>query len=198
MRNFNFKKLFSLPAEQRRFTVSTFVTLVRIGLVPVIVTAMMAQRWGTAFIFFVIAALTDLVDGLVARYFDQHTFLGACLDPIADKILLLSCFFSLAFISSPLFAIPFWFVLIVLCKETVQIIGAVIIFVYKGQLIVKPTLLGKLNTVVQILFIIWLFACYFFRWVPVKTYYTMLGLLLSLTCLSFWQYSQIGYRQWQS
>ena len=198
MRNFNFKKIFSLPAEQRRLTFSSFITLIRIALVPFIVTAMIAHQWGTAFILFVIAALTDLIDGFVARYFNQQTFLGACLDPIADKILLLSCFFSLAFINSPLFSIPLWLVLIILCKEVIQIIGALLIFIYKGQLIVKPTLLGKLNTVVQILFIIWLFACYFFRWVPVKTYYTMLGLLLLLTCLSFAQYSVIGYRQWRN
>ncbi len=198
MRKFNIKKIFTLPSDQKRLTFSSFITLVRIAMVPVIVMAMIAHRWGIAFIIFVLAAITDLLDGFVARYFSQQTFLGACLDPIADKILLVSCFFSLAFINSPLFSIPLWFVLIILCKEILQIIGAIIIFVYRGQLVVKPTLLGKLNTVVQILFIIWLFACYFFRWVPVKTYYTMLGLLLLLTCLSFGQYSIIGYRQWRA
>ena len=78
-------------------------TLLRIASVPFIVASMVTQHWGIAFFLILFASATDLLDGFLARNFDQKTFLGACLDPIADKILILSCYFTLAFWQSPLF-----------------------------------------------------------------------------------------------
>ncbi len=179
-------------------TVPTWFTIVRIVLVPCIVWAMVGQQWGMAFGLFIAASLTDAVDGTLARLTGQQSFLGACLDPLADKFLLLSVFFTLAFVQSPLFAIPLWFVRTVLAKEIVQIGGAAAIFALRGDLTVQPTLLGKLTTVVQMSFIAWLFACYFFHWLPVKTYYTMLGLMLALVGASFVQYAQMGLVQLKS
>ncbi len=187
-----FKKL---PAHQKRMTISTMFTLIRIALVPFIVGAMILQHWGVAFVWFVIAALTDIIDGNVARWWNEKTFLGACLDVVADKLLILSCFFTLAFVQSPLFSIPLWFVLLVLCKELIVIVGALIILLINGHLNVSPTWLGKITTVIQICFIIWLFACYFFHWLPIKTYYSMLGLVLCFVFASLFQYIRIGGQQ---
>lgn len=155
---------------------------------------MITHHWGVAFYLFLTASVTDFIDGNLARLCNQKTFLGACLDPVADKILLLSCFFTLAFVQSPLFTIPLWFVLLVLVKELIVIVGAAIILLNKNYLDVRPTILGKATTVAQISFILWLFACYFFHWLPVKTYYTMLGALLILIFLSLRQYIRIGIR----
>jgi cardiolipin synthase (CMP-forming) len=174
--------------EIMMITTATFFTIIRIILTPFIVHAMIKQSWQTAFFLFMIAALTDMLDGFCARLWNEKTVLGACLDPIADKILILSIFFTLAFVQSPLFSIPLWFVVLILIKELVLIIGVVILFLMKGRIDVKPSSLGKITTLVQLLFITWLFACYFCHWLPIKTYYTMLGALLIFSAATLVQY----------
>lgn len=193
--SFNFFK--RLPDREKKITLSTMLTLLRIALAPFIVCAMLYAHWGAAFVLFCIAALSDVLDGYLARWLDERTFLGACLDPIADKLLLLSCFFTLAFVHSPLFSIPLWFVLLVLLKELILVVGAIILYWIKGHIEIHPTVLGKTTTVVQMGFIIWLFACYFFNWIPVKTYYSMLGLVMLLVFASLAHYILIGIRQFK-
>ena len=188
----------NLPPHETRMTLSTVLTILRIVLTPFIVAAMIMHAWGVAFWLFVISSALDVLDGNLARWLKQETFLGACLDPIADKILLVSCFATLAFVQSPLFTIPLWFVLLVLLKELIVLGGSFSIYFIRGHLTVHPTILGKATTVAQVFFIIWLFACYFFGWVPVKTYYTALGLLFSLVVLSLLQYLRLGFSQWRN
>ncbi len=190
----NFRFLQRLPAREKKMTLSTFFTLMRMALTPFIVHAMVMEKWGMAFTLFATAAVTDILDGNIARWRKEQTLLGACLDPLADKILILSCFCTLACIQSPLFTMPKWFFGIVLVKELMQIGGALSIYFYKGHIEVRPRKLGKFTTLVQMLFISWLFACYFFAWVPMKTYYTMLGIVLLLVIASFIQYSYMGVR----
>lgn len=187
-----FKKL---PPHEKKITLSTCFTLLRIALVPFIIGSMLASYWGVACTLFVIAAVTDILDGNIARWRNERTFLGACLDPIADKVLILSVFFTLAFIQSPLFSIPHWFVVLVLVKEMILVFGALAVFGIKGHVEIQPTWLGKITTVVQMGFITWLFACYFFAWLPIKTYYTMLGMVLILVFITLVQYGRIGFYQ---
>lgn len=184
----------NLPTHEKRLTFPTILTIMRILVTPIIVIGMLTHRWGIAFWLFIIASCTDVLDGWVARWLGNQTFLGASLDPVADKFLLVSCFFALAFTQSPLFTIPLWFVVTVLCKELLLIAGTLIFWSYYGIVDIRPTRLAKLTTFVQVCFIIWLFACYFFNWVPVKTYWTMLGLLLSLIIIVLIQYAWIGWR----
>lgn len=190
----NFSFLKNLPAHEKRITISTVLTCTRIVTVPLIVMAMSLGHWGIAFGLFLYASLTDTVDGTLARLRHEQTILGACLDPIADKLLVLSVFTTLACISTPLFVIPGWFVFLVLLKEVMQLAGALILYSIKGHIEVQPTILGKLTMLVQLSFIAWLFACYFFHWMPIKTYYTMLGVVLVLVFAAFVQYAQIGLR----
>lgn len=192
----NFRSFFySINPAERRITISTWFTITRCAVTPVIVSAMLLHYWGWAFVLFVIAAVTDVLDGFIARLLSEKTLLGAYLDPIADKFLLLSCFITLAFCQSPLFRIPIWFVSIVLVKEVFLISGALFISFFKGIVEVRPTALGKATTVFQVLFIIWLFACYFFRWVPIKTYYCMLAGLLTCVVASGIQYTYLAFRR---
>ena len=179
---------------EKRITIPTLLTLLRIVLTPVIVVSITRQEWGSAFIWFAIAALTDMFDGALARWWNDKTVLGACLDPIADKILLVSCFATLAFVQSPVFSIPHWFVLLILCKESIILIGSLFLLVTRTGFTINPTLLGKATTVVQVAFIIWLFACYFLHWVPTKTYYSMIGIMVCFIVVSFAQYLYIGLR----
>lgn len=191
----NLNLLRNLPESEKRITFSTVVTMLRIALVPFIILSMINQNWGIAFWLFALAAFTDTLDGHIARWFNQKTFLGACLDPIADKILILSCFFTLAFVKTPLFAIPKWFLFLVLTKDLIVTFGAFFIFFVKKHFEVSPTLLGKLTMVVQVCFVGWLFACYFCSWMPFKTY-TLSLLVVSLFVIStLFQYICIGIRQ---
>lgn len=181
-----------LPAAEKRITVPTLFTIARIAVVPIIIGSMIGARWGYAFSFFLFACITDLIDGFLARLLNAKTFLGACLDPVADKLLLISCFFTLAFISTPLFLVPRLFVFFVVSKELLQVAGAFLIYWLRGHLNIQPTLLGKITTCIQMLFIIWLFSCYFFCWMPIKTYYAMLGIMIFFIGISFMQYVKIG------
>lgn len=183
-----------LSRERFRITVPTMLTILRLVLTPFIVLAMSYQLWGAAFGLFTIASLTDLLDGFLARQWNQRTFFGACLDPIADKILLLSVFFTLAFVKTPLFSVPRWFFWFVLAKELLQLFGAFAIYKLKGNLEIRVTLLGKVTTVVQMCFIMWLFTCYFFEWMPIKTYSVMVGLLFILVSATLVQYGIHGWR----
>lgn len=195
LKKVNIRVFRDIPAGELRITIPTLLTMLRIVLVPCIVAAMMMHAWGVAFLFFLAASFTDFLDGNLARTWNEKTFLGACLDPIADKLLLISFFFTLFFIETPLFSIPWWFVLLVVIKESIVIFGALFILLSGRQLDVRPTWLGKSTTVVQMAFIIWLFACYYFQWMPVKTYYTMLAGMLLMVGLSFIQYIRIGLKQ---
>lgn len=188
--NFHFLK--QLPAKEKRITISTLFTLVRIALTPCIVLAMIWDAWGIAFGLFVFACITDWLDGYLARMRNEQTFLGACLDPVADKILILSVFFTLAFMQSLPFSIPIWFVILMLLKETILVGGAVFIFVTKGYIEIRPRKLGKVTTFIQMLFIGWVFACYFFAWAPIKTYYVALTILIILVFASLLEYTRIG------
>lgn len=192
-------KLFSrLPAQEKRLTIPTVLTLLRLLSVPVIVWAMLYGHWGRAFWFFLFSAFTDLLDGYIARTFNQKTLLGACLDPVADKLLILSIYFTLAFWQSPLFSIPVWFVILVLLKELILIVGVLFLYFKQSKLEIQPTHLGKLTMLMQTLFIIWLFACYFRHWLPTKTYYAALGTVLCLVLSSLYQYATIGWRYWRA
>lgn len=179
---------------EKRITIATLFTLLRVALVPFIIIAMKQQSWSQAFWLFAIAAFTDTIDGSLARWWNDKTVLGACLDPIADKILLVATFFTLAFVQSPLFAIPRWFAIFILCKEIIILGGSLVLFITGSGFAVKPTNLGKMSTVVQISFIIWIFFCYFFNVAPVRTYYSLIVVLTVFVVTSFIQYMLIGMR----
>jgi len=195
MKKLSFSLVKKLPSHEKKMTLSTLITLVRIILIPFILTAMQSQYWGTALVLFIIAALTDVADGTLARLRNERTFLGACLDPIADKLLVLSCFFMLAFTKAPLFDIPGWFLALIALRELIMIGGSLTVWVSTGSLVIRPTLLGKATTVLHMGFIAWVFACYYYHWLPIKTYYGMLGVGVVLVTISLGHYIYIGYKQ---
>ncbi|GMU19813.1 MAG: CDP-diacylglycerol--glycerol-3-phosphate 3-phosphatidyltransferase [Candidatus Babeliales bacterium] len=195
MKKFSFQLFKKLPTREKKITISTMLTLLRFVLIPFIVGSMILHHWYAAFLLFLIAVITDILDGWTARWLNERTFLGAALDPLADKILVIAVFATLAFYQSPLFSIPRWFVALVLIKELIQIIGAIIIYAIKGYLTIAPTVLGKLTMVVQSAFITWLFSCYFFHWVPIKTYFVMLASVSILVLFTFIDYARIGWAQ---
>ena len=180
--------------DKKWFTISNCLTFVRILLTPVIVVAIIFKYWYFAFYSFVFAAITDLLDGYLARLLNEQSNLGAMLDPIADKFFLISTFSSLAFLDSPFFHIPIWFVILILCREFTIMLGTFSMMQANINVKINPTIWGKLTTFFQIIFISWIFICYFFSWVPSKTYYTLLGFITAFSIISLVQYVSLGIK----
>lgn len=178
----------------KTITISTAFTIARIIMVPFIIISMVRQDWVAACILFSLAAFTDVIDGTLARLLNEETKLGAYLDPLADKILLLSCYGTLLFINLSEFKIPRWFFAIILAKEFCLIVGSAYLGLIKKQINIVPTKLGKMATVLQVLFIWWLFLTIFFGIVCVKIHFLFLLGVIVLALAAFFQYLYIGYK----
>ncbi|HXW86302.1 MAG TPA: CDP-alcohol phosphatidyltransferase family protein [Candidatus Bathyarchaeia archaeon] len=187
-------RLRRVPVHEKRITVSTLLTVTRIALIPVIVFFLSTMAWLKASIFFCVAAMTDILDGMVARFFCEETLLGACLDALADKLLIISCFCVLASMHMPLPGIPWWFVAAIIAKELIQIGGTFFLFCKKKHLMIVPTYVSKMTTLMQILFFVWLLLCYVIGFVPVNIYYSALVLVTCAMGVTLGQYFVIGYK----
>jgi cardiolipin synthase len=129
-------------------SIPNLITLGRILLVPVVVWAIASGAMWIAFILFLAAGVSDAVDGYLAKRFRMTTMLGAYLDPLADKALIVSIYITLGING----LIPGWLVILVVSRD-IMIIGAVMLSWLVGSpLKVKPLLVSKLNTVAQIVF----------------------------------------------
>ena len=170
------------------WTTSNLLTISRIIAIPFLMYGIIKAQWLAAFLIFICTAATDLLDGYFARLSGESTHLGAILDPLADKLFLLSSFATLAFWQSPSFIVPLWFVLLILLRESLMLLGGIILLFLKKEDFLAPTIWGKLTTFFQILFIVWLFICYFFGWAPAKTYIIILILLAFSSVISFFHY----------
>ncbi len=133
------------------------ITVSRIALVPVFVASMLyysAERpylHLAALAVFMVACLTDALDGYIARKRSEITELGSYIDPIADKLLLLSGFLSLSLIRGlpEAMHMPAWVTISVISRDVVIVIGSMLIFFTKGALKPQPIFLSKVTTVVQ-------------------------------------------------
>jgi cardiolipin synthase len=179
---------------QKKLTLATMLTVLRIVLIPFIVSAMIEEQWTVAFSLFFIAMVTDAVDGSLARWRNEQTFFGACLDPIADKLLLVSCFFTFAFVKTPLFTIPSWFFWIVFVKELLLVFGALFLFYRKGFVEIRAAAIGKIAAGMQMLFVVWFFVCHFFGFAPVKTYACLLWVVLFFVLAALVYYVYIAMK----
>jgi cardiolipin synthase len=132
------------------FTVANQLTLLRMALAPFLVLALTWGRFGWAVVIFVVAGLTDLLDGLIARYGHQKTPLGATLDPVADKILLGTTFIALTWSSAVQVRIPVWVTVVTLSRDLVIVVAVVIVNLVVERRIFFPSVLGKATTVLQL------------------------------------------------
>ena len=174
--------------KDRWGTVSNGLTIFRILAAPGLVLLFYYSAWLYAWILFVIAASTDLLDGYLARALNQQSKLGTLLDPLADKCLLVAMFGSLTFIRSPLLSIPRWFFIAVLIREICMILGSTVALIFFKNVVVTPTWSGKVTTALQMMFLGWIFICYFMGWLPHKTYAIFLILLILFSLFSFFHY----------
>lgn len=143
--------------SSRIITLPNLLTVFRMVLVPIFVTLLFYQRFVLALVVFVVAGITDGLDGLLARRFDQRSQLGTILDPIADKLMLVTAFVVLSMrnvfpqpVPSHL-PIPFWVTAAVISRDVFIVVGAAAINIMTGFRGFRPSWLGKLNTTVQII-----------------------------------------------
>jgi len=153
-------------------TTANKITIVRILMIPAFVT--MAIYYGqsiqrgaplewqrfTAIVIFLVAAASDGLDGYVARRYKQRSALGAILDPIADKGLLLSAIITLSIsnwsnIDPDYGRFPAWFPVLVITRDAVILVGAGVLHLLNGKVYVKPSWTGKVATVLQMAAIAW-------------------------------------------
>jgi cardiolipin synthase len=123
------------------------LTVLRILLTPVFVSLLVYRKPGPALVVFAVAALTDLLDGYIARRRASQSRLGAFLDPMADKLLLSASFVTLTYLK----ALPFWIAAVVISRDVILALGTVLIYMLGGRVHPRPTWAGKAATFFQIL-----------------------------------------------
>lgn len=128
-------------------TIPNLITILRLILVPGVVLAMMQGRWDWAFAGFAVAGASDGVDGFIARRFDQRSRLGGYLDPMADKLLLVSVFVVLGVAGE----LPLWLVILVVSRDALIVLAVLLSSVMAQPVEMKPLLVSKANTAVQLL-----------------------------------------------
>ncbi len=180
----------SLSAESSPFMIyiPNLLTLARIGLVPWLVVLLQNEQYGWSLTVFLIAGLSDGLDGYIAKRFNATTYLGSILDPIADKTLLVTSYIML----SVLEIVPFWLMVVVVFRDIVIIGGNLLMILFFSSMEMRPLLISKLNTVVQIFYIVLVLASLSFGWVY-PGFVAAIGIFVAITSvLSGLSYVYIG------
>jgi cardiolipin synthase len=146
------------------------ISLMRIALVLPVLLLLHRGEYGWALLLFWIAGLSDGVDGYLASRFSWESRVGALLDPIADKLLIAGMFISLAFIG----LIPVWLSTVVILRDLVIVGGATAYHLLIEPLQGEPTTVSKLNTMIQLLFLLVVLCRATFDW-PERIAVTVLG-----------------------
>ena len=127
-------------------TIPNIITIFRFLLTPLVVYALLEGAYPLAFAGFVLAGLSDGVDGFIARRFDQRSRLGAYLDPAADKLLLVSVFVVLGMLG----VLPLWLVILVVSRDVLIVAAVLLASVMGSPVEMKPLTVSKVNTAAQI------------------------------------------------
>ena len=130
----------------RTLTPANQITILRLAFIPFFAILVVAQKYRGALAVLTAAALSDVVDGTLARLLKQETPLGVALDPIADKVLMTTAYLTLAFRD----ALPWWLTILVIGRDAVIIITALLISLVAGYRPFRPSILGKASTVSQV------------------------------------------------
>ena len=145
-------------------TTANKITILRILLIPFFVVELIYYTQSgnevhrlLALLTFSVAAILDGVDGYIARRYNQKSELGTILDPLADKLLLMSGIITLSFDHGPYLArIPLWFTGTIIGRDLLVLIGIVVVRFTVGKVMVRPRFIGKIATVLQMTVVIWI------------------------------------------
>ena len=173
------------------------ISLLRIILVPIFIACLVYYREGheslrvVGAVIFTLACVTDAVDGFVAQRFNLKTKLGSYIDPLADKILLVSAFLTMSFLGRipHQMQIPAWLTIAVISRDVIILFGVAIIFMSTGNLTPKPLIVGKMTTGFQMFSIlVALFEA------PAFLQMWVYGIAFALTVISGIGYLRFGTR----
>ncbi len=165
-------------------SIPNLITLGRILLVPVVVWAIASNAMWVAFVLFLVAGVSDGVDGFLAKRFGWATELGAYLDPLADKALIVSIYLTLGINGD----IPRWLVILVVSRDILIVGGIMLSWLIGNPLKIKPLLVSKLNTVAQIAFACVVLGSLGFQIEVTMLKLVLMGLVAVLTLLSIAAY----------
>ena len=127
-------------------TLPNLITIARLILVPLVIVTIVNARWDEAFFLFVAAGVSDAIDGFIAKRFDMKSELGAYLDPLADKALIVSIYITLAIIG----IIPVWLVIVVVSRDLMIVAAVILSWLLDKPLTIAPIVISKFNTAAQI------------------------------------------------
>jgi cardiolipin synthase (CMP-forming) len=161
-------------------SIPNLITLGRILLVPVVVWAITAGEMRIAFVLFLAAGISDAVDGFLAKRFGMATELGAYLDPLADKAMLVSIYVALGVTD----AIPRWLVILVVSRDIMIVSAVILSWLVDKPVKLKPLMVSKLNTVAQILLALVVLAARAFAFDAAFAIKCLMALVAVLTSLS--------------
>ncbi|MEJ2696315.1 MAG: CDP-alcohol phosphatidyltransferase family protein [Candidatus Sulfobium sp.] len=165
------------------------LTILRIVIIPVFITAMIYGRYRYGLYLFVFAALTDMLDGLFARMTDQKTALGTFLDPLADKFLLVTSFIFFSIYGW----IPRWFTVAVISRDVIVVIGWFLLYLVTQNSRVEPVLLGKLSVALELATLAYVLLGLNVAGLPPVPGFVLL-LIASVAAVSGLQYIYKGFR----
>lgn len=185
---------FVFATYNKWFTLATGITCIRLLLIPFLMHAIGLKNWTMAAFLFGSAAVTDLFDGAIARWRNEQSWLGSWLDPLADKLLIISCLITLFTVHTFSMPVPFWFVGLVCVKELLLIVGALYVHI-QYRLAFMPTRLGKYAACVHALFITYIFFVEITGYTWIWMYYGLLYGAAALTILSFIHYSIFAWER---
>jgi len=166
------------------------ITIARILLVPVVVWAIAQRQMQIAFLLFLAAGASDAVDGFLAKRLGMASELGAHLDPLADKVLIVSIYVSLGVTD----AIPRWIVILVVSRDILIIGGIMLAWFLDKPMTVRPLLVSKLNTAAQIVFACLVLASLGFGFDAARTRTALLWTVAALTLISVGFYVREWWR----
>jgi cardiolipin synthase len=176
----------------RILTVPNQLTFLRLGFLPFFIISIQYRRYDIALAVLIIAALTDGLDGILARTLNQKTALGAYLDPIADKLLLSSSFVVLALNRK----ISWWLAILVLSRDVLLLTSAAVILVVAGYRLFQPSIYGKLTTALQIMLVFAVVLLAVADWPWLQFVRMILGYLVAaFTVFSGFHYSIVVARR---
>lgn len=167
------------------------ITCMRFMLIGPILWALLTRCYSLAFYLFLIAGLSDGLDGLLARFFGWTTALGALLDPLADKLLLMGSFVVLAYLQQ----IPLGLTMLVIGRDIWIMGGALLYRYWVGPLDYKPIWISKLNTFFQLVLVTLLIIQLAFFNLPNYIIYCIIEAVFVTSVFSFIQYTWIWFRQ---
>lgn len=152
------------------------ISLLRIALIPPIVVLIARDEFGWALGLFLVAGMSDGIDGYLAKRFAWNSRLGAFLDPAGDKLLVASSYGTLAFLG----LIPPWLAVVVICRDVVIVAGSILYHCLVRPLEGEPTRISKLNTALEFLLLVFVLSRAGYGW-PEAITVTVLGAAVLVT-----------------